>query len=84
MSGFSNRNGRSVAPGMQKRHFALIAETIASMPVSRGARAALADHFADALADTNENFHREHFIAVAMGKKAPTSMPYRPRTRRVA
>lgn len=79
--GYSNNyNGTTERAQMQKRHFALIAEATAALP-ARGRRK-LAEHFADRLAGTNPLFHRDHFLAVCMGEKAPMSMPYRPRMRR--
>jgi len=59
----------SKSVNLQHRHFVMIAEAIASLPVYRGndCRIAVANHFADKLADTNPRFDRGRFIACAVG-----------------
>ena len=56
---------------LQHRHFVLIAETIASLPLVDYAKAIVAEHFCRKLASTNPNFSADRFMACAMGN--PTS-----------
>lgn len=55
---------------LQHRHYVLIAEAIATLPVYRGndCRIMVANHFANKLADTNPRFDRARFIACAAGE----------------
>jgi hypothetical protein len=50
------------APILTRRCFVFVAQTIATCPLEQE-RAAIAEHFASALAATNPRFDRERFLA---------------------
>lgn len=49
-------------PSMTARHFQLIADTIRTAHTTESAKRKTAEHFADALATTNEHFNRARFL----------------------
>ena len=54
---------------MTSKHFVLIAETIAALPLNRGEKVQVAYAFAHRLASTNARFDRERFLAAATATK---------------
>lgn len=64
--------GRDNSVTFQHRHFAKVAAIIAAIPPYNGDHRndvqSIAEHFADALAATNENFNRDRFLAACMVK----------------
>ena len=51
---------------MERRHYNLIADIIATAPIDYATRVILANYFAERLAGTNLRFNRERFIAACM------------------
>ena len=59
---------------MTRKHFKLIAETIANLPESM--RGVVAREFADMLAGTNPRFNRGRFLEACNGRIIPDSLDY--------
>jgi hypothetical protein len=59
-----------MTPLFQHRHYALLAEIIATARGKFGQddTRIIAEHFADALRGTNPNFDPQRFVSAAMGK----------------